>query len=252
MPVPRPALQEEDYIDYIARFAIRENWGPENRFLDTYVDWNFELAHDQGLVAEAEDKSYALWRVGNLLTPDGEPITIACTRNRNPAREPYYFVRVFDKRRFILQVEGKRTPLEALGAPIYDVPAYHADYELTYQFRHYLEDHEERATAGMPTLNDHQRFLCIYAAANLAHKRREGVPQYYRDKRAPHGNYQWLLPLYINQDDVSKRPDFVATLHPIDEHREYSIRTLLPPEWAYPNARAISARDPQFRTWAAT
>jgi len=31
---------------------------------------------------------------------------------------------------------------------------------------------------------------------------------------------------------------------------EYNVPTLMPPEWAYGHARAVSSRDPHFRTWA--
>jgi hypothetical protein len=246
------AAGDKDYLTYIADFALKENWGDRLRYLERYVDSNFQLAYEQGLVQEAPDKSYALWRVGNLVSRDNEPISILCTRNRTAgARQPYYFTRVFNSRRFDIIVEGQRTTVNAPDPPKYQVPPYHPEYDLTYRFDHYLRDNKERAEQTFPTLNDNQRFLCIYAAAQLAHRRgSQAVPQWYRDKRADRGSYQWLLPLFINEDDISQKPDLVATLDPDDAHREYRIRTLLPPEWAYPHARAISGHDPQFRTWA--
>lgn len=248
----RSFTKQDDYLDYIATYALKENWGDDRRYLVRYVDYNFQLAFEQGLVNEAPDGAYALWRVGNLVTRDNEPISIFCARNRIEGKQPYYFVRVFNSRRCGIRVGGQELEVPAPPSPRYDPPEYQADYDLVYQFEHYLEDNKERAEQALPGLTEHQRFLCVFASAHLAHKRGAAVAQWYRDKRADSGTYQWLLPLHITHDDVSGRPDLVATLDPDDAHREYRIRTVLPPSWAYPNARVLSGRDPQFRAWAAS
>jgi len=248
----KPLAKGKDYVDYVADFAITEPWGSDGRYLERYIDYNFEMAHAQGRIVEAPDKSYALWRVGNLTTRDNEPISVLCTRNRKEGKQPYYFVRVFNTRRIEIQTDDAKVSVRAPDGPSYTVPTYDPSYEMVYQFSHYLEDNRPRAEGKLPGLTDNQRFLCIYAAAMLAHRRgsQAAVPQWYRDKHADIGGYQWLLPLHINADDLSKKPDLVATLEPDDENREYRVRTLLPAEWAYPNARAVSTRDPQFRMWA--
>lgn len=245
--------EKDDYIDFVARAAVDENWGDDNRYLRTYIADNFEIAYQQGLVKENGEGSYALWRVGNLTTREGEPVSIVCERNRQPGRQPYYFLRVFDRARFNIRLrQGEDVSDQAPAAPTYDLPAYHPEYSLTYNFDHYLDDHADRAKETFPQLNDHQRFLCIYAALVLAHKRykQAAVPQWYRDKNEQEGGYQWLLPLHINTENISKRPDLVAALDPVDEHEEYYVRTLLPPEYCYGHARSVSERDPHFRSWA--
>jgi hypothetical protein len=154
--------------------------------------------------------------------------------------------------RFTVRVGEEEFPENAPPAPEYAPPPYHADYKLVYNFAHYLDDHEQRVEERFPKLTPHQRFLCIYAALELAHKRgtQAAVPQWYCDKNADEGSFQWLLPLFITSENLSAKPDLVATLAPDEEFLEYNVRTLLPPEFAYGHARAVTGRDPQFRSWA--
>ena len=192
-----------------------------------------------------------MWRVGTLTTREGEPISILATRNRLTGKQPYVFRHIFDRSRFTVRLDDSEVAETAPPASEYTPPDYHSDYKLTYNFSHYLEDHETRGAEKFPNLNAHQRFLCIFAALELAHKRapQSAVPQWYCDRKAPEGEYQWLLPLHITSENIDEKPDFVATLTPMDEYREYNVRTIIPPEWAYGHARAVSGRDPQFRTW---
>jgi hypothetical protein len=242
----------DDYRDFVARSAIDENWGPEKRYLQQYLSANFEIAYEQGKVKVNEEKGYALWRAGNLVTRDAQPITLLGVKNHVSGKQPYFFKFVFTGERFSIEIDGEKIPETAPEPPTYAVPAYHGDYKLSYNFTHYLDDHAERAGEVFPNLNEHQRFLCIYAALNLSHIRHQNtaVAQWYKDKNADSGTYQWLLPLHVKSGNISDKPDLVATLDPVDEYQEYSVRTLLPPEWAYPKARAVSQRDPHFRSWA--
>ena len=242
----------DDYRDFVARLAIAENWGPDNRYLQQYLAANFEIAYIQKKVKVNEEKGYALWRAGNLVTKDAQPITMCCVKNFIAQKQPYVFKHVFIGERFTIELDDDKIPEVAPEAPTYDTPTYRGEYRLSHNFKHYLDDHAPRMDAIFPNLNKHQQFLCIHAAVNLAHVRHEStaVPQWYKDKNADSGGYQWLLPLYINSDNISEKPDLVATLEPLAEHNEYCVTTLLLPEWVYPNARAVSQRDPHFRSWA--
>jgi hypothetical protein len=215
---------------------------------------NFQIARLQDKVKVGPDGKYALWRAGNLTTREGEPITILALKNRRSGKQPFVYTTTFNRPRFTVKDDdGNEHPERAPEAPEYDPPPYHDDYRLTYNFSHYLEDHEARVSERLPNLNSHQRFLCIYAAAELAHRRSKesvvAVPQWYCDKNQEVGSYQWLLPLHINDEDISSKPDFVAAVDPNDDYGEYYIRTVMPPEYAYGHARAVSSRDPQFRSW---
>lgn len=243
----------DDYRDDLAKLAINEDWGgPEKRYLFPYVAANFEIAHEQGKVVENHEDGYAIWRAGTLVTRDAQPLTILAVRNKVSNKQPYHYRKVLFGERLEFDADGKKVHATPPEAPTYVIPPYNGDYKLSYNFAHYLEDHAERASEKFPNLNEHQRFLCIYAALNLAHKRYEStaVPQWYKDKNAEKGGYQWLLPLHIRSENITEKPDLVATLEPIDEYEEYNVRTLLPPEWAYAKARAVSQRDPHFSSWA--
>jgi hypothetical protein len=242
----------DDYRDHIGRAAIEESWGPDNRYLYDYIRDNLEIAYRQNKVKVHPEELYCLFRAGTLTTRDGEPVTILALKNRTSGKEPYVYKTVFGRARFTVEVDGAKYPETAPPSPDYEIPPYHHDYKPVYNFSHYLDDHEQRVQERFPKLTAHQRFLCIYASLELAHKRgtQAAVPQWYCDKNAEEGSYQWLLPLYISSESLSAKPDLVATLHPDDEHQEYNVRTLLPPEFAYGHARAVSGRDPQFRTWA--
>ena len=242
----------QDWRKDIAAAAIEEEWGPELRYLRDYVSDNFEIAHAQGLIRQADDRSYCLFRVGSLTTREGEPISVLGVKNRLAGKQPYFYKYTFQRSRFDVRLDDGVHHETAPPSPKYDMPPYRPEYKLVYNFSHYLEDHETRAAESFPSLNAHQRFLCIFAALELAHRRgmAAAVPQWFRDKKAEEGGYQWLLPLFINSESLSSKPDLIATLDPHDEWQEYNVRTLLPPSWAYGHARAVTTRDPTFRTWA--
>lgn len=242
----------DDYRNHIAQLAIDENWGQDFRYLYNYVHDNFEIAHRQGKVKIHPEERYCLFRVGTLLTREGEPLTVLALKNRVSGKEPYVYTKTFRRDRFMVRIDEQEVAETAPPPPEYEYPPYHEDYKLVFNFSHYLDDHEQRVEERFPKLTAHQRFLCIFAALELAHKRgkQAAVPQWYCDKHAEEGSYQWLLPLYVSSENLSEKPDLVAALDPVEEYEEYNIRTLLPPEHAYGHARAVSGRDPQFRTWA--
>lgn len=244
--------QRNDYLDDVREAAIKEEWGQDDSYLRTYIADTFEIAYKQGLVYEHPERLFCLWRVGHLVTREGEPLTILGTKNRLSGKQPYVYTKVFDRRRFTVRTDDGDFQQAAPKDCQHQIPPYKTDYRLVYNFQHYLDDHEDRAVEKLPNLTPHQRFLCIYAALELAHKRgaQSAVPQWYRDKNAESGTYQWLLPLHIKSENISEKPDLVAVLHAMDEYQEYNVPTLLPPEWAYGHARAVSGRDPYFRSWA--
>lgn len=242
----------EDFRHLIAKEALEEGWGQDFTYLRQYLADNFEIAYAQGKVKEGSNGAYCLFRVGTLTNREGHPITVLGLKNRLSGKQPFVFTKIFSRERFPLKIDGKEIQEVAPEAPDYDPPVYNMEYSLVYNFDHYLEDHETRVAEKLANLSSHQKFLCIWAALQLAHKRAKAcaVPQWYCDKKQAHGSFQWLLPLYINNESIDAKPDFVATLEPMEDYKEYNIRTILPPEWAYAHARAVTGRDPHFRNWA--
>lgn len=75
------------------------------------------------------------------------------------------------------------------------------------------------------------------------------VPQYRLNKKQKTGEIQFLMPLYIGDKDYTKQPDFVLVLSKYEENGEvksYTPETLIPPAWAYNNARVICKPE---NTW---
>lgn len=113
-----------------------------------------------------------------MTTREGEPISILATKNERTGKQPYFCNFVFNKSRFSVRLENNVEVAESASSPPeYNIPKYHREYKLTYNFSHYLDDHEDRVSDKLPDLNQHQRFLCIFAALELAHRREAAVPQ---------------------------------------------------------------------------
>jgi hypothetical protein len=100
----------------------------------------------------------------------------------------------------------------------------------------------------VPNLPDKALRWLITAAVADAHKSsdRRAVPGWFD------GEYQWMLPLHITQENVSAAPDFVAPVRLADDGEGYTIPTLLEPWMAYPLARAIAPDDRGIASWATT
>jgi len=123
---------KDDYRSHIASAAIDEDWGQDRRYLWDYVRDNFELAYQQGLVRQALDKSYILFRVGTLTTREAEPLTMLAVKNRLSGKQPYVYKTIFTRKRFTVRVGDSDITEIAPEPPKYSPPAYHADFNLVF------------------------------------------------------------------------------------------------------------------------
>ncbi len=234
--------REYKHLRDVKDVASPEEWGENLSYLRDYININFEIAYNQGLVKEAKDHSYAIWRVGNLTTLDGEPISIVVRKNELNV-PPYVYHKVYCGEQFKIYFSHHEVVQEtATPSPEYKIPKYQKEYSLDLNYDHYLKENEERVKRILPELSFYQRFLCTYAAIHLAHKRADTdvVAQWFRDKNASEGTYQWLAPLHFYDRDPTKKPELVATLTPDNELKKYAVRTLMPTTWCYGKARAVS------------
>ncbi len=240
----------------IAKKAIQEKWGTKENpyaYLERYLQINFELAYAQKLIYYDPDGRFAVWRIGTLVTDDGTPIFAYFTKNTVEGKQPWFFVSILWGRKLTIRyrppskAEEELIPIPNLPqAPSYEPPSYHPEYMIEYNWEHFLEERRSRLKEYLPEIeNERLLYLAIFGAVELSHRlwQRLAVPQYHR------GRYQWLLPLFITHADHSRKPNFVAPLDEDPERGVYIVRTLLPPEWAYPNARAISTNVSQFQSW---
>ncbi len=189
------------------------------------------------------------WRVGHLTRFDGAPIFVLMERNHVEGKQPYFYKTVLWRRKLPpIRYKGASISVEQPpNPPIYAAPAYHPEYSIEYNWDHFLQDHWSRTKEHLPIAGGNQRvlYLCIFVAVELSHRlwQTTAVPQFYE------GRFQHVLPLYVTHDNYSKRPDLVATLDADDDRQVYTVRTLLPPSWAYGQVRAISTNISGFASW---
>ncbi|MDR0816449.1 MAG: DUF3825 domain-containing protein [Desulfovibrio sp.] len=241
-------FERHSWTKKLADMAITESWGQDNDYLNKYCVINFEIAYEQNLILENDNDEFAVWRIGHLTTSDGLPIYALFEKNSMEGKQPYYlktFVRgskIFFSKRDGTKISVDPTPEE----PNYEIPKYDNKKIIQYNWDHYLSDRETRIKEILKINNERITYVSIFGAAELSHRlwRQCATPQYHN------GRFQWLLPLYITQANYSARPDLVATLD--EDGDNYLLRTLLPPEWAYPQARAVAVNTAQFRSWASS
>jgi hypothetical protein len=243
---------QSNWLEQIARAAVPEQWGKDNSYLQTYCEANFEIAYDQNLIYTDPQERVAVWRVGHLTTAEGTPIYALFVKNRNENRQPYVLKTVKWSYNLVVNYSVDRdAPEEKIPVPSppkepnYKIPDYQQSYKIEYNWDHFLQEHKTRMEERLPGISERVLYLSIFGAVELSHRlyRLYAVPQYYK------GRYQYLLPLYITHDNHSGRPDLIATLDEDADRHVYFVRTLLPPEWAYPNARAIATNMAQIRSW---
>lgn len=245
--------REPHWLSQLASEAVDENWGRDRTYLKYYCETNFTLAHAQGLIYEDPEGRYALWRVGHLRSADGAPIYAVFVPNTNPHRQPWFFLTFLARRNPVVRLPGSARgtwqvlrPGTPPREPDYEPLTYSSSFMVEYNWDHFLKDRADRLASQMPEIeNERVLYLSLFGAMELAHRHypQYAVPSFYN------GRYQHMLPLYITTGDTRQRPDLVAVLDANEERGMYSVRTLLPPDWAYSNARAIALNTAAIRPW---
>lgn len=243
-----------NYLDQIANLAVRENWGENYSYLRDYCDYNIEIAVAQNLIyRDPPADRFAIWRIGHLVTNDGTPLYAFFAKNSVRGKQDYVLLSIQATHNVVFYYRLSRNgPQERIPIltppkePRYEIPDYQPTYRIEYDWAHFLVDHRDRLEKDLPGVRgDRLLYLAIFGAVELAHRlhKLNAVPQYFR------GRYQYLLPLYITHDHFNKRPDEIAALQEDRDRGVYRVETLLPPSYAYANARAIATNIAQFRSW---
>ncbi len=244
--------QQVKHFERIAETAVQEDWGPNYSYLQSYCYLNFEIAYAQNLLYIDAEQRFAVWRIGHLVTDDGTPIYALFFENSLQERQPFKLVSILATHNLVINYRPERngraerihiaTPP---APPKYQIPAYQPQYRIEYNWEHYFREHRLRMEECLPNIPERLRYLGVFGAVELAHRLHHlnAIPQFYN------GNYQYLLPLYITHAHINKRPDIVAALREDRDRGVYTVPTLLLPEMAYANARAIATNIAQFRSW---
>lgn len=242
VPLYTFAYHAPKWLEVVHGNLKAESWGKDYKILELYLRANFEIAKQQQKVLENEENGFAIWRAGYLMTPSMDPVWMYYERNDDKYRQKWNFAGVKIGESPILGVDA------ADYSVCYDAPQFNPKWDIYIDprnFRHILEDNRDRLRAVLGedvTKNPHRLFRTIYGEVMLERKEAAGViPQWYM------GGYNFLMPLSLTQPDSV---DLTAALTIDDTMERYQLRTLLLPQYAYANARAIVKSKAQFAAWA--
>jgi hypothetical protein len=231
-----------DWLEIVHQNLKSEPWGQDNKVLELYLRANFEIAKQQQKVVENEEKGYAIWRAGYLITPSMDPVWMYYEKN-----DPHY-----TQKWNFAGVKIGEAPMEGINESQYSVtytpPEFNPKWDIYIDprnFTHILEHNHDRLAGvlGVDVAdNPHRLFRTLYGEVMLERKEAAGViPQWYM------GGYNFLMPISLTEPN---KVDLTAALTIDETMKRYQLRTLLLPHYAYANARAIVKSRTQFASWA--
>jgi len=232
------ARHNDTWLTSISQVVKEEPWG-SLKPLELYLRANFEIAKQQGKVYEDEEKGIAIWRPGYLVNKVSDPVWLIYKANphKNRGKQPWIFDRV----------HTGRHPLQSKDdlSVSYSPPEFNSDWNIYISQRaieHIMNHNQDRLKEVFGDLfkNEHLVFRVIYAEIRLKMKESNVIPQWYR------GEYQFLMPLNLTKPS---KVELTATLQPNPSTKQYDVRTLLYPNYAYAYARAVVKSYSSFVDW---
>ncbi len=219
-----------------------EPWGKDNKILSTYINVNFEIAFSENRIYQNEEEGVAFWKVGNLVSIAGDPLWFLYENN----------VRGTQKWNYKKSYYGTLPPISNLMDSAdnyqiqYETPFFNSSWQFVLEpktIEHIMSSNKDRLKVVFGedlAENSHMLFRTILGELELQKKRSDVMKQWYYEK------YQFLMPLYLKSpNEVS----LTATLEPITDHKQYKVRTLLYPEYAYPHVRAVVRNRSAITGW---
>lgn len=240
IPLFNFAFHHDKWLNEIHEVLKKEPWGePGLKPLELYLRANFEIAKEQSKVYEDESGGVAIWKPGYLVSIASDPVYLVYKKNHVKAKQPWNFDRVhtgssmFDTKGHDFNVK-------------YDAPEFNPEWRINISpkaIEHIMRHNQPRLKevfGDKQVTNEHLIFRVIYAELDLKKKEANVIPQWYR------GEYQFLMPLSLS--DPSK-VELTATLQPNPTLKQYEVRTLLYPHYAYSYARSVVRNYNSFVDW---
>lgn len=229
----------ETAINGLRKIAIQEEWGENNKYLKSYIEYRFKITIEKypELLSFTEDKSKACFNTG-LLTRSWRDIYAyfekkPVTFKDNDKEIPYCFVAFADSNHhFASKTLPDAINFFTTAEDIY----FDASLEIKYNEKHILKDNLDRFPEkykGLPLNNMDMLFQGFIANLKKRIQRnyRTAIPQWYN------GSLCFLLPIFF-EDYTLDKPDLLLTCTKKQDY--YWIATCLTPEMAYRNARIIA------------
>jgi hypothetical protein len=220
-----PRLQ----LEKLASACLTENWGNDLyvlvKYLAVHVAWSIE----QGRYTTSDNQMFVT--AGQLQTRYGTPLYLVFERNKNPGREPLYWVH---------SGSDVSAPALPIAPEIPKPPELPRGAEIQMLHDHILSDNADR----VPFLDQTPRVSQMCAVS--------GAIQWslYRGLQLPYwyfGRMGYLVPLYMqSREDITLTPDLIA---PVEVTDALVVRTVLPPHVPYANARVSVKRHDQLPHW---
>jgi hypothetical protein len=233
------AYHHEGWLDEIHDILKEEPWGKSLKPLELYLRANFEIAKEQGKVYENEETGIAVWKPGYLVNTASDPLFLVYKKNHLKGKQVWSF----DK------VHTGLVPVDTNGQNLnitYESPEFNPDWRIHISqkaIEHIMRHNQGRLKevfGDQLATNEHLIFRVIYAEIHLKQKEANVIPQWYR------GEFQFLMPLSLSNP---AKVELTATLQPNPALKQYDVRTLLYPHYAYSYARSVVRNYNSFVDW---
>lgn len=229
-------------LEELKKSLMTEPWGTNYKILSQYINVNFEIAYSEGKIYEDEEKNIAFWKVGNLVSLAGDPLWFIYEKNTR-GTQTWNFKRTYYG--VVLPISDTSKLIDDYQLQ-YQTPRFYSSWQFVLEpetVEHIMEENKSRLESvfGVElSQNGHMLFRTILGELELQKKRSDVMNQWY------YGKYQFLMPLYLKSPD---KVSLTATLEPLDDTKQYKVRTLLYPEYAYPHVRAVVKNRSAITGW---
>ncbi len=235
----------DDRLQELASLAEAENWrythtesGHSTPILYYYFHYTFERVKEQEKIEHTEDDSFACFNTG-LVTKHQESIYALFSKNQEPNREPWRFVKFCRKGEYELTRFSKLPDI----ATYFEDPSclvFDSRLELRENIDHLIGENRERFPEPFKSMDDYALQVIVRGAIDNAKERvkrnyKVAVPQYHK------GQVQLLLPLCLADPN---RADLALLVQRFEGF--YRAPTCLTLDMAYNNARQLARPD---REW---
>ena len=232
----------DDRLKELAQLAEPEIWEYKktpsdhpNPVLYFYFHYTFERVQEQNKIACSADGNFCCFNTG-LVTSHQEAIYALFSKNKEPGREPWRFVKFCRKGEYEL---SKFTSLPDIATYFDDPSCLVFDPRLDFRvnLEHIIEENRERFPEPFKSMDDFALQVVLKGAIENVKERirrnyKLAVPQYYR------GTVQLLLPLCLSGPTTA---DVALLVQKFEGH--YRAATCLSLDMAYNNARQLAKPD---------
>ena len=236
-------------LSFLSSLAQQERWDYINTsrrqflILQNYLFYTYERGKQENKIAIAGKNEFMCFNTG-LQTIHERDIYAYFIPNRHPQKKPNqdWFLMGFKQ-----SSDKEMQCFEKLPeiADYFTNPSdfiYDKKMDIDIDYEHIIDDNFDRfVDIGLEdkfVISSLLQSGVVKIKDKLKRNYKLAIPQFYTDKTTQESKIQLLLPLYLNNKDVA---DLALV---IDKGRyRYTVKTILPLEWAYVNSRRIIKPD---------